>query len=184
MGIKKIGSQTIGDFLEELSSAKPTPGGGASAAVTASMAASLIAMVANLTLGRKAYREVNKEMMAIRIEAEDYKKKLLELADKDSRAFEKVMKLYKSDRPKQLQTALKHATEVPLASAKIARRLIGLAEVVVQKGNKNAVSDARSAGYLAYAARESAMENVRINLNEISDEEWKKNILADCQASC
>ena len=186
MDTKKIGSQTIADFLKELSSAEPTPGGGSSAALAAGMAASLIVMVANLTMGKKGYEGVSGEMKATKEEAEGYKNKLLNLADEDALAFEEVMRQYKAEVKNQsgLQSALKHATEVPLTSAKIAGRLVEMAKIVEEKGNKNAISDARSAGYLAAAARSSAMENVRINLESVTDEEWKKDILADCQASC
>ena len=53
---------TVNDFLQELSSASPAPGGGSVSALSVAMAASLTEMVANLTLGRKKYAEVSDEM--------------------------------------------------------------------------------------------------------------------------
>ncbi|SPY31853.1 Formiminotransferase-cyclodeaminase [Peptoniphilus harei] len=45
----------IVEFADETASDSPAPGGGSIAALNASMAASLLAMVAGLTVGKKKY---------------------------------------------------------------------------------------------------------------------------------
>jgi glutamate formiminotransferase/formiminotetrahydrofolate cyclodeaminase len=51
-----------------------------------------------------------------------------------------------------------------------------LAKEVVLHGNKNSLSDAGVAGLTAQAGAEGAFYNVRINLPDIQDEKFKKDI--------
>lgn len=177
---------SIADFLERLAAATPTPGGGSAAALTASIAASLVAMVAALTLHSQKQRESQDlelvgQMQAISEEARQVRDRLLVLTDADAAAFERVMAAYKlpkaseaerAQRERAVQAALKHATEVPYEVALCARRVLELAEVVVLKGLKSAVSDARAGVYLAEAALQAALLNVEINLQSIQDERF------------
>jgi formiminotetrahydrofolate cyclodeaminase len=169
-----IKSKKVDEFLEELADSKPTPGGGAAAALVGSMAASLVEMVAGLTVGRKGYEKVQEDVRRLRNRAIRNKKKLLDLADKDVAAFNGVVRAYKLR--KDLQPALRKATEVPLETAETAKQVLALAEEVVKKGNKHAISDAKSARYLARAAILSALENVKINLKTIEDPDFKEKI--------
>ena len=134
-------------FIEDLASSRPTPGGGAAAAVAGAMAAALVEMVARLTPGMTA--------------DETLRKRLLELADEDCQAFDAVMLAYKNKTGKK--EALKWAMQVPEETMRVAKQVEELALEMVEKGNKNAISDAKSAVYLAQAAQKSAMENVEIN---------------------
>ena len=63
--MNKIKNQKIEQFLDDLSSSSATPGGGATAALTAAMAASLVEMVAGLTLGKTGYEKNQKEKIAL-----------------------------------------------------------------------------------------------------------------------
>jgi methenyltetrahydrofolate cyclohydrolase len=164
---QRIKNQKISDFMEDLSSNRPTPGGGAVAALTASFGASLCEMVANLT--KKDLKDVVKKTKVLR-------KRLLELADLDVKAFNKVMAAYKTKNKEKIELALKNATIVPLETARLCDEVRDIASVLTREGNKNAYSDAKSAYYLAEAARKSALENVKINLKFIKDEKWKKKI--------
>src|ERR1044071_5706445 len=58
-------------FIEELAAPTATPGGGSAAAYAGAMGAGLIAMVAGLTIGKKKYAEVEAQMQAIRVMAEN-----------------------------------------------------------------------------------------------------------------
>ena len=49
-------------FLDQLASSQPTPGGGSAAAVMGAMGAALVSMVANLTVGKKKYAEVEQQV--------------------------------------------------------------------------------------------------------------------------
>lgn len=163
----------LNNFIEDLASSKPTPGGGAAAAVVGAMGASLVMMVAGLTKGDRSNQ--------LSVTSDQLRTRLLELAQEDCEAFEAVMAAYKLpkelvDRRQEIEKALKKATEVPLETMKLAKEVEELALEMVEKGNPNAVSDAKSAVYLAQAAQKSARENVEINLKSIKDEEWKKKV--------
>lgn len=175
-------ASSIATFLEELSGATPTPGGGSAAGLTGSIAASLVAMVAGLTIGKKAYQPVEAEMHAVLAEAIRLRDELRELVDRDSDAFNKVMIASKLPRQtdterharqEQLQVALKHATEIPYQTASRCYRALELAEIVVTKGNKHALSDGGAAACLAEGALQAALLNVAVNVAAISDRAFK-----------
>ncbi len=172
----RIKQQKIEDFLDKLSSNSPTPGGGAVAALVGAMAASLVEMVANLTIGKKGYEKQQKDVEILRYKAVNAKKKLLDLADEDVKAFDQVLTAYKSKDKKRIEKALMKATEIPLGTAKVSSELEKVAARIAKIGNKNANSDANTAMHLSQAAKLSALENVRINLKLINSEAFKKRI--------
>ena len=82
---------TIKEFLEKIASEFPTPGGGSVAALSAALAASLTEMVANLTIGKKGYDDVEDEMKAVAQDALKLKNKLVSAIDNDSDSYKDVM---------------------------------------------------------------------------------------------
>ncbi|MFC1515489.1 cyclodeaminase/cyclohydrolase family protein [Thermodesulfobacteriota bacterium] len=169
---------SIVDFLEKTSSSEPVPGGGSIAALSAAVAASLSEMVVNLTIGRKAYAHVEEEMNQILKEILQYKNKLLQDIDNDSDAYKQVIAAFKlpkdteaekKHRKQAIQDKLKHAARVPLSVAQDAFKIIELTGKVVEKGNKNAVTDGAVAAMMARTAVLSALYNVKINLRSIED---------------
>jgi formiminotetrahydrofolate cyclodeaminase len=167
-----LGGQRIQRFLDELASDAPTPGGGAWAGISAAAGASLIAMVARLTLKKKGYEEVAGRMAAIAEECDEERHVLVGLADRDAAAYREVMAAYRL--PKEtseqehtraftLQRALENAADVPLEVARRSVYLMGLAEETIQTGNPNAASDAYSAAAAWHAAALAALANVDIN---------------------
>jgi methenyltetrahydrofolate cyclohydrolase len=91
--------QTIGSWVDDLSSSEPAPGGGAGAAMNAVVGASLIAMVCNLTIGRPRYA-VHEEVMARTLAvAVDLRNRAVQLAEDDATAFGAVAAAYQL--PKQ-----------------------------------------------------------------------------------
>lgn len=172
---------TVKDFIDETASESPAPGGGSIAALSAASAAALITMVANLTLGKKGYEEVQGEMEEIKKIAGEYKDKFVNYIDEDSDAFNKIMAAFKmpkeTDEEKKartaaVQSAFKGAATVPLNVAKDAFKLLDLAKVVIEKGNQNAVTDGAVAAMSSRTAVLSALYNVKINLGSIKDEEF------------
>lgn len=164
-----IKDQKISQFLDDLSSKKPVPGGGSTSAVVGAMGASLVAMVANLTLGKEKYREVEEDFEQILPRATQLKDQLLQLADEDALAYQAVVKT-------KSQEAIKTAAEVPLKVAQQSLEVLRLAVLAAGKGNQNALSDARCAIELSTAAVYGAIENVRINLPFIEDKKFVKNL--------
>jgi formiminotetrahydrofolate cyclodeaminase len=164
----KIKDQKIQEFLDGVAAKTPTPGGGSVAAVTGAMAASLTEMVCNLTIGNPKYPDVQDEMVRIAERASELSGQLLELADRDSEAFEKVMGAYKTKDKAKIKGALLTAVEVPQKTAELCENVRELAEIASRLGNINARSDAVSAEHLAFAGVQAAQENVEINKKSLA----------------
>jgi formiminotetrahydrofolate cyclodeaminase len=176
-----IKDMTIQTFLDELASKASTPGGGGGAAVTGAIGAALISMVANFTIGKKGYEDVQDEFTNILDQSEDLRSKLTDAIKDDVDVFNRVMAAYgmpketeeeKHIRTEGIQTALKAATDVPLECAKLCRQVINLCESAAEKGNTNVISDAGVALLAGYAGLRSAALNVYINIGGIKDKEF------------
>lgn len=160
-------------FLEALASGEPTPGGGSASAYGAAMAASLVAMVGRVTVGKQKYADVESEMWKMIEEASELQSLMQEAVSKDAEAFEAYMKArrlprdteqQKADRIQAIQAASINAAEVPLQVARNAVQILRLAVRAAELGNVNAISDAGTAAALSQAALKGAGLNVRINL--------------------
>ncbi len=174
-------TRTVDGFLDALASDTPTPGGGSAAAVSGAIGASLVAMLARLTIGRKKYAAAEELMRAVADEANDARDALLALADEDSRAYDAVslaMRLpketdeQKAARREAIQAAFRGACDAPLRVMERCLVVIGLARNAVHRGNVNAASDGAAGAELARAALRVAAYNVRINLGAIDDAEY------------
>ena len=187
---KNLTAMRIDDFADELSSESPAPGGGSVAALIGTLSASLSSMVANLTYNKKGYKEFNDEIAAAGIEAQKLKDRFLSLIEEDTEAFNSVMDAMKMPsgtdeeaeaKEKAIEEATKKATSVPLKTLKLTEKLLEVANVVAEKGNKNSISDAGVAAISAKAAAESAYMNVIINVPGIKDEEFKEDVLKEAK---
>jgi formiminotetrahydrofolate cyclodeaminase len=176
-----IAEQSLRQFLDELASSAPTPGGGSAAALMGAMGAALVAMVCSLTIGRKDYESVEDEMRRALAEAEALKQRLTAMIEADVQAFDALMAAYKLPRTTEeekvsrgraIQEALRQATDVPLACAEACADVIDLARRVAPIGNRGVISDAGVASLAAYAALRSAALNVYINAPSIKDADF------------
>jgi len=176
-----IAHQRIDQFLDELASAAPTPGGGSAAAIMGAMGAALTSMVCNLTIGKKDYESVEAPVRQALAEAEALRERLTAMIADDVRAFETLMAAYRlpraSDEDKRvraesIQAGLKQATDVPLACAGACAELIELTQRIAMIGNRAVISDAGVAVLAAHAALRSAALNVDINVPSIKDSEF------------
>ena len=170
---------SIKDFLKATASGSAVPGGGSIAALNGASAASLCAMVANLTIGKKSYAAVEAEMQSIAKAASDLKQQFIQNIDRDAEAYHSVLQAFKrpkgTDAEKQIrnetiQAAFKQAAQVPLQVAEAACNLFELIEKVVTQGNKNAVTDGAVAALTAGTAVQAALYNVQVNLGSIKDQ--------------
>jgi glutamate formiminotransferase/formiminotetrahydrofolate cyclodeaminase len=166
------------DFLDQLASEDPTPGGGSAAAFTAAEAAGLVAMVGRVTVGKKKYAEVEAEMWKMIEQAEGLRKKLTDAVEEDAASFEgylQALRLPKNteeeiqERDQAIESATLHAAQVPHHAAGLAMQVLSLAVTAAELGNVNAISDAASAANLAAAAVKCAGLNVMINLKGLKD---------------
>ena len=172
------------DFLDSLAAGTAAPGGGSAAAYSGAMAAGLVSMVARLTIGKKGYADVEREMEDILGESETLREELTLAVKEDSEAFNQVMVAYKKpktdqNREDEIQDAIMKAAAVPLAVARKALRVSELALKTAELGNKNAITDSGAGANLAYAAVTSAGYNVRINLGSLEDKKKSKELLSD-----
>ena len=170
---------TIKDFISKVISNDPVPGGGSVSALNGALAAALSAMVANLTVGRKKYAEVNDLMQELSTRFEKLSQKLIEDVDRDSDAYNRVFAAFKlpkeTDEEKQLrseaiQKETKYAAQVPIEVARAVYEVLPQIDAIAQKGNSNAVTDACVSMMCARTAILGALLNVRINLTSIKDE--------------
>lgn len=173
--------KTVEQFLDELASKAPVPGGGSVAALGGALAAGLVTMVCDLTIGKKQYADVEAEIRQFRARAEEVRRRLQRLLQSDVEAYGRLAAAYRlpretdeeqADRYAAVQEATMEATEVPLAIAEAAAEVVDLAGPVAEKGSKLAVSDAGIAAILGEAAVHSALMNVKINLPTLDDEDF------------
>ena len=184
-----LARKTITEFLDELASSSPAPGGGSVAALAGAIGAALTSMVCNLTIGKKKYAGVEGDMKRIVKQSEELRARFTLLVDKDTAAFNKVMEAYglpkdpepqKALREAAIGEAMKEATMVPLEVMKHCIDGLALVQEIAANGNANSVSDAGVSALMLHAACESAALNVRINLNGIANTEfvgWKSDEL-------
>jgi formiminotetrahydrofolate cyclodeaminase len=179
--------KSLQNYLDELSSNSPTPGGGNVSAVCGALASSLGSMVCNLTIGKKKYLDFDpgaKDLLKI---FEELKKDFLELATKDNLSFDKVMDAFKLPKDTYMQKFIRkdaidkatmEAAVIPADVIIKCKELLPLLERIAEKGNQNSLSDAGVAISLTSTAAEGAFLNVAINcsglLNQVTAEEFLK----------
>ncbi|EFI41544.1 MULTISPECIES: cyclodeaminase/cyclohydrolase family protein [Peptoniphilus] len=176
---------TVKGFVEETYSDSPAPGGGSVAALAAAQAAALLGMVANLTIKSKKYEAVHEEMKSIAEECKKYQDDFVEDIDRDSNSFNGVMAAFKmpkdtdeekAARSAKIQEEYKNAANVPLSVGLKTLNLLSIAEVLVEKGNSNAITDVGVGLLNLKLAATGAFYNVKINLGSIKDEAYVEEL--------
>lgn len=177
------------DFIDELGSSSPAPGGGSAAALSAALSSALTSMVFNLTVGKKSYDEYDektKKLINEQLEKTgELKFQFLDDIDRDADAFLSIMAAFKlpknteeekSKRSIKIQEGYKSAIEVPMGLALKSFEVYDYVYTAAKFGNKNAISDAGVAALLLQTAIEGAILNVMINLSGIKDEDFKRTV--------
>jgi glutamate formiminotransferase/formiminotetrahydrofolate cyclodeaminase len=177
---------SLDGWLEDLAGPNPVPGGGSAAALAGALAGALVAMVARLTIGRKAYASADARAREILAEADTLRAQLRRLVDEDAAAYGRVSAAYKvaKDDPARgasIDAALLGAAVTPLDVARRAVRLRDLAREIGSIGNKNARSDAKVAEEMARTAVVGAIENVRVNVAALSDPAAGRGLLEEAE---
>lgn len=176
---------TIKGFLDKTAGSDPVPGGGSISALNGSIAAALTEMVANLTIGRKKYAEVEDKMREVAGRMAEIRTVLANDIDKDSDAYDKVFAAFKlpketneekAHRSNVIQETTKEAALVPMSVAENAAAIMDTIAYVAHNGNQNAVTDATVAMMAARTCVLGALLNVKINLSSIKDEAFVKEL--------
>ncbi len=173
----------IEDYINLLGSKEPAPGGGSAAALSGSQGSALVAMVCELTIGKKKYVEYNDLNVEVLEKVNESKNKFLKFIDKDTEAFNGVSAVFsmpketdedKANRKTAMQKALKEAVLVPFEVMEETLVVTKLANELIGKSNTNALSDI-GVGVLNFdTCIKGAWLNVLINLSSIKDEEFVK----------
>lgn len=174
---------TITDFVHELGSDSPAPGGGAVAAFSGAQAAALFNMVAALTVQNKKYAGVHEEIKALQPRLQEIENFYLEGIDRDANSFNGVMAAFKlpkstpeekEARSAKIQEEYKKAADVPLQNGLKVLDLLEFAPILAEKGNQNALTDVACGILQLRLCIRGAFYNVRINLSSIKDEVYVK----------
>jgi len=182
----EVYTKVIDDFLAEACSSSSTPGGGNVSAVVGTLGGSMIAMVANLTLGKKGYEDYQDETKDILDKVMKGIEDLKDLTIKDMEAFAGYMKCFrmpketdqdKAARKEAIQNAAKNATMVPLNICRTCVELIKQANRLSRFGNKMAISDVGVGAYVCEAAMRACMLSVDINIPSIKDQDFVTNVV-------
>jgi formiminotetrahydrofolate cyclodeaminase len=183
-----IYEKSLNDYLEVAASAAPTPGGGSVSAIVATNAAAMVAMVANLTIGKKNYEEHNDEAVEIAAAANKIIENLKELTGRDMAAFATFVKAWKMPaetagekeaKAKANEDAAQNASTIPMEISKACLEVLKLAKVLAPWGNKSAISDVGVAAYIAEGTLKAAMLSVDINLPGLKTKEFAANLVSE-----
>ncbi|GJQ35633.1 MAG: hypothetical protein JETCAE01_16430 [Anaerolineaceae bacterium] len=178
-------------FIEQLAAPTPTPGGGSAGAYAGAMGAALVAMVSGVTIGKKKYADVEAEMQAIRVVAENLRAELTQAVDDDAASFEVLMAKFKmpketddqkSARDAAITQATLNAAHIPLHVAQHAVKVMELALKCAKHGLQSAISDAMSGFAMARASLTAAGFNVRININSLAEKSLGDKMLTELAA--
>lgn len=172
----------IEDFINDLSSPLPSPGGGSVAGLVGALSGSLNSMVYSLTVNKKSFEKKDLETQKLVLDFKEasakFTKKALMLMEEDRKEFNKLMDCYKLPketeeekefRNKEIKQRTVKAMMAPKKLAKECYKFYDNIDAAVEYGNKMLVSDAVCAAILLNAAVESAIVNVKINLNSLKD---------------
>ncbi|MEM0138994.1 MAG: cyclodeaminase/cyclohydrolase family protein [Ferroplasma sp.] len=157
------------EYISELKSSRPTPGGGSASAITAMFSASLNSMASLLSLGKKKLENYKNDFKKIADDSTKYIEDLKVLMKSDEECFSGIMAAFhmdKSDisRPSAINNAIESSISVSWDIANISYKNLANALFLCKYGNKNLITDSISSGYMAYATLHTSVNNIKINL--------------------
>ena len=186
-----VEQKTIEGFLEVLSSKEPVPGGGGASALAGALGNALGQMVANLTIGKKKYADVEAEIKELlgRMQKLRYNPQaaFVTLADRDAQVFAPLAQCYslpslteeeKAYKEKVMEERLLDASFVPLEIMEHAVAMLGILEILGDKGSRLAVSDVGVGVQFIRASLLGAVMNVYINTKSMKNREKAEELNA------
>lgn len=188
MSEQEVWQWTTAEFLAQGASSAPTPGGGSVSAYVGALAASMVCMVANLTVGKEKYKDVEPQVQEILAQGQRLLEDLKKGLSQDIAEFSKFMAVLKlpkdteeqkAAREEKRQAVLISATDTPLSIAQNCFAVLKLAQELAPIGNKGAISDVGVAAYLAESALRAAMFSVDINLPQVKNEDYRSQVKAE-----
>lgn len=178
------------EYLNQVASKNPAPGGGSVAALSGVFATSLVSKLCNLTIGKERYKEHEETLKEILIDSENLRKDLIILVEEDSIAYNLVVeigKLYRKAKKAQdgdveelkikYEEALKYASDTPFKVMELSFANLKNLKRIIKTCNQNALSDAGVALFMTLGSIYGAAFNVAVNLKEISDKKYCNKIM-------
>jgi len=179
------------DFVDQLASKNPVPGGGGAAALVGAIGTALSSMVGNLTTGKKKYAEFEEDIQRILKRAQELQQDLMKMIDEDAENFLPLSKAYGMPKDTEeerrlkeetLEKALKQACQVPVRIVKACYEAIQLHAELVDKGSRLAISDVGVGVQCLRAAIISGWLNIVININMIKDQEYVNQVREETES--
>lgn len=180
---RPLAGHTVQELLDTLGAKVPAPGGGAAAAMTGALSASLGLMVVNYSLGKKnlAMHQADLERAADALAR--MSTLLTRLGDEDAMAYAAVSELGKlsetdARRQREYPAAVSAAIAAPSGVVAACCDLLRLFELLVPMTNRHLRSDLAIAAILADAGARSGWWNVKVNLPLLGDAAEREAIAA------
>jgi glutamate formiminotransferase/formiminotetrahydrofolate cyclodeaminase len=189
--MSRLVNMSLVRFTEETARETPAPGGGSVAAITGALGAALGAMVANLSANKRGWDSRWEEFSNWAVKAEGYRRRLLELVDADTRAYEKIMQALQMPKssPEQqtarhaaLHEATKGAILVPLETLRVCVESMEVSQAMAKIGMPSSVSDAGVGVMCARTGALAAYLNVRTNFQGFDGAAFKETVMAEAEA--
>ena len=185
----KLQDLSLKEFLAKTAGSDPVPGGGSISALNGAIASALAEMLANLTIGKKKYEDVEGWMKETAGKMAENQPKFVNDIDRDSDAYNLVFDAFKlpkdtdeqkAARSAKIHEATKVAAQVPMEVAERAFNMLDTIAETARKGNQNAVTDGCVAMMACRTAVLGAILNVRINLGSLKEEAVVKEYTEKC----
>ena len=182
----RLVDMSLSGFSNETLSESPAPGGGSVSAYVGALGAALGSMVANLSAHKRGLDNRWDEFSDWAEKGKQAHDRLLRLVDEDTAAFNAIMDAFglpkntdqeKKNRSAAIQSATKHAIEVPFEVMQTAYSSLEVIQAMATIGNPNSLSDAGVGALCARTAVYGAYLNVRINAGGLSDKVFVEDVL-------
>lgn len=176
-------NKSVTEFTEALASKAAVPGGGGASALVGAIGIALGDMVGELTVGKKKYADVEEDVKALMVRAQELRVKLLDCVNKDAEAFEPLSRAYgipKDDptRDEVMEKCLRDAAAAPLEILDLCCEAIDLQREFADKGSVLAISDAATGVVFCWSAMYGAAVNVKVNTKSMKDRAYAEKINA------
>lgn len=180
-------NKNVTEFTVALASKSAVPGGGGASALVGAIGIALGDMVGELTVGKKKYADVEEDVRALMVRAQELRVKLLSCVNKDAKAFEPLSRAYgipKDDptRDEVMEKCLRDAAGAPLEILDLCCEAIELQREFAAKGSVLAISDAATGVVFSLSAMYGAAVNVKVNTKSMKDRDYAEKINAHVDA--
>ena len=178
-------------LLESIASDSPVPGGGSVSALAGALGAALGAMVSRLTAAKHAGTMQGGRVEDLIGDLDRARERLADGFERDAASYEGVIAAYRLPkgteeeqrvRKEAVQAAMRHATSVPLETARLCDRVLDLCLLAARQGYEQAVTDAGVGALLAYAGGTGALYNVEVNLGSVDDRQFAEAVRQELES--